>query len=268
MNTRQPTKPALLLAALLALPAGLCAAELNATQTATTAVDAATQASSASANAAAQAAANAQLAANQATANATAAGNQALNTTGVNAGSGLIADAGVGASRETRQLNGNADANSRQSVTGRSDRAAVDLNNSGSVAARLDPHAATNAIEATDYASREQAIAIAERGSAEGRMIAGAIENSSARLEASARADVEKAARKAEEARTRLEQAIQHGRDSTERRWDNARENISERYQQFSNALEKARETAVEKGARLEVEASGSVTGAASATRG
>ena len=141
--------------------------------------------------------------------------------------------------------------------------AAVDLNSSGAVGARLNTDSATDTIQATGFAARDQALSLAERGANEGRAIAGAIENSASRLESDARADVEKAMRKADQARDRLDQAIDQGRNATERRWDKARDQIAERYEEFSKSLEKARNTAVENGARLDAQASGSVTGSA-----
>ena len=139
--------------------------------------------------------------------------------------------------------------------------APVDLSGSGSVDLRLNTDSAKAAIAATGFASRDQAIGIAERGANEGRTIAGAIESSASRLQTDARADVEKAMRKADQARDRLNQAIERGRNSTEGRWDNAREDLSDRYEQYANALEKARDTAVGNGARLDAQAAAAANG-------
>lgn len=147
---------------------------------------------------------------------------------------------------------------------GGSDAGSADLNGTGYVDLHLNTEAAKASIEAADFAAREQALSIAERGASEGRTIAGAIENGSGGLQVEARNDLDKAMRKADQARGRLNQAIERGRNSTEGRWDNAREELSTRYEQYANALEKARDTAVGNGARLESRTDNAPSGPAS----
>jgi hypothetical protein len=223
MNTQKRHQTVLLaLAALLTLPAGLQAAELDAT-------------------------AGTQLAATE-TPSFNSVGNQPVDSPSVLHIPGD--ETNIGTPAEVR------DATARATGSG-----PVDLSGSGSVDVRLNTDSATDTIQATAFAARDQALNIAERGVNEGRVIAGAIESSASRLEAEARSDVEKAMLKANQARDRLNQAIERGRNATERRWDNARDEIAERYEELANSLEKARDTAAEKGARLDAQAAGNVNG-------
>ncbi len=224
MNTQKRHQTVLLaLAALLTLPAGLQAADLNAAASNGT-----------------------QLAATE-TPTLNSAGSQADNPGVVH----LPGDeANIGTPAEVRE------ATARAAGSG-----SVDLSGSGSVDVRLNTDSAKDTIQGTAFAARDQALNIAERGANEGRMIAGAIESGASRLEAEARSDVEKAMVKANQARDRLNQAIERGRNATERRWDNARDELAERYEEFADSLEKARDTAVEKGARLDAQATGNVNG-------
>ena len=132
------------------------------------------------------------------------------------------------------------------------DVATVDLNRPDAVNLRLQTRSVTESIESVTYALRDSAIALARRGSEDGRTITASVRAGARILGDDARDDVEKAAERAELARQRLNGAISLATDSTETRWKDLRGELSERYEQYATALEEARKEAVDGGVRFE----------------
>ena len=119
---------------------------------------------------------------------------------------------------------------------------------------RLQTRSVTDSIESATYSLRDSAVALARRGSEDGRTITASVHAGARILGDDAREDVEKAAERAEQARQRLNGAISLATDSTETRWKDLRDELSERYEQYATALEEARKEAVDAGVRFETQ--------------
>lgn len=132
------------------------------------------------------------------------------------------------------------------------DAATVDLNRADAVNVRLQTSSVTDSIESTSYALRDQAIALAQRGADEGFSITASIKAGVRVLGDTARGDVEKILNRADQARARLVGAIATARDSSEARWNEYREMLSDRYEGYAEVLEEARKAAVDGGVRFE----------------
>ena len=132
------------------------------------------------------------------------------------------------------------------------DVATIDLNRPDAVNLRLQTKTVTDSVESATYALRDSAIALARRGSEDGRVITSSVRAGARILGDDAREDVEKATERAEQARQRLNGAISLATDSTETRWKDLRDELSERYEQYATALEEARQEAVDGGVRFE----------------
>lgn len=154
----------------------------------------------------------------------------------------------------TRDNSNSYDQNGRQMNS----RAGIgtELNHTDAVNLRLQTETVTDSVERASFSGRDQAISLAQRGAEQGREITSSIRSSTRSLEDDARKDVESALRDAERARERLNVAITEARSSTERRWDGRREQLAERFEDYAEKLEEARETAVNGGARFETQIS------------
>ncbi len=137
----------------------------------------------------------------------------------------------------------------------------IDLNASNSVDVTLKTDALRNSVETVGYEVRDSAVAFAREGRERGQAIAEAVKTRSADLRESAQQRVEKAMDNVDKARDRLDSAITKAGDATENRWDNAREELAERYEQFAEALDEARETALKAGVKFEGSVTASVDG-------
>lgn len=134
------------------------------------------------------------------------------------------------------------------------DVATIDLNRPDAVNLRLQTQSVTDSIESATYSLRDSAVALARRGSEDGRIITASVRAGARILGDDAREDVEKAAERAEQARQRLNGAISLATASTETRWKDLRDELSERYEQYATTLEEARKEAVDGGVRFETQ--------------
>lgn len=132
------------------------------------------------------------------------------------------------------------------------DEIKVDLNASNAITMALQTDQLRRAIETVDFDQRDNAVAFARKGQERGEIIAGVIKDRAGRLPETSQQEIKESLDEVEEARVRLYQAITKGRESTEERWDTAREELGERHEQFAEALEEARKTALQAGALFE----------------
>ncbi len=127
-----------------------------------------------------------------------------------------------------------------------------DLNRTDAVNARLATRTVLAAVEGAEFATRDQSIALAQQGAAEGRAITTSLRAGVRLLGDGVREDAETSLIKAEQARDRLNTALSKARESTEDRWKEVREDLSERYEQYAATLEEARKLIVEGGVKFE----------------
>lgn len=123
-----------------------------------------------------------------------------------------------------------------------------DLNRADAVNARLSTRTVLAAVEGAQFPTRDQAIALAQRGAAEGRAITSSLRAGVRLLGDGPRDDAETALVKAEQARDRLNSSLSKARESNEDRWKDVREDLAERYEQYAGALEEARKLVVDGG--------------------
>lgn len=127
-----------------------------------------------------------------------------------------------------------------------------DLNRSDSINARLATRSVTSSIESASFATRDDAIKLAQHGVNDGRALITALQNGARSIGDGARAELNAAFIKTEQSRARLVQAIAKATDSTEARWTELRTELAERYEEFATALEDARKLATDNGARFD----------------
>lgn len=132
----------------------------------------------------------------------------------------------------------------------------ADLNREDAVAMQLNTEATTDNIESTEFENRDLAITMAESGVTEGKQIVLALRTNGATTTPEARKDLDKAIRKVEQAEQKLNGAITGSRNATQARWDDAREELADRYEDYAEALEDAREVAVDGGVRFQSQVS------------
>ena len=130
--------------------------------------------------------------------------------------------------------------------------ASQDLNRADAVNARLVTTTVLSSIEEAAFTTRDQSIALAQQGAAEGRAITTSLRAGVRLLGDGSREEAETALIKAEQARDRLNTAITKARESTEDRWKEVREDLGERYEQYAGALEEARKLVVDGGVKFE----------------
>lgn len=143
----------------------------------------------------------------------------------------------------------------RDYVDDRTPATQVDLNRDNAVAMRLNTTTTTRDIESAEFVNHERAINMAEAGVNQGKQIVLALRTGTT-ADTEARKDVDQAIRKVEQAERELNGAITDGRAATASRWDDAREELAERYEDYADALEDAREVAVDGGMRFRSQAS------------
>ncbi|MFH1498351.1 MAG: hypothetical protein ABII82_11045 [Verrucomicrobiota bacterium] len=132
----------------------------------------------------------------------------------------------------------------------------ADLNHKDAVEMQLNTRATTDNIESTGFENRDLAITMAESGLTEGKQIVLALRSSGSTTTPEARKDLDQAIRKVEQAEQKLTGAITSGRSASESRWDTAREELADRYEDYAEALENAREVAVDGGVHFQSQAS------------
>lgn len=117
---------------------------------------------------------------------------------------------------------------------------------------RLDVAATTQNLRTSTLSTRDEPLRLAERSSLAGQTYLGMIERRSIALQGDSRQKVGDALRDARAARLELDKAISRARAANSARWDDAREDVIKRYENYSQALATAREAAVEGGTRFE----------------
>lgn len=127
-----------------------------------------------------------------------------------------------------------------------------DLNRADAVNARLATTTVLAAVDGAEFTTRDQSIALAQQGAAEGRAITTSLRAGVRLLGDGGREEAETALIKAEQARDRLNTALSKARESTEDRWKEVREDLSDRYEQYAASLEDARKLVVEGGVKFE----------------
>lgn len=143
----------------------------------------------------------------------------------------------------------------RDYIEDRTPATQVDLNRDNAVAMRLNTATTTRDIESAEFANRERAINLAEAGVNQGKQIVLAIRTGTT-ADTDSRKDIDKAIRQVEQAERELNGAITDVRAAAANGWHDAREELAERYEDYADALEDAREVAVDHGMRFSSQAS------------
>lgn len=115
-----------------------------------------------------------------------------------------------------------------------------------------DSRTTARMIGETSFVYRDRAMTLAERELSEGSSLSSSILRGSETLSGAARTRVNDSVTKANEARTELAKAISRARSANSSRWESSREDVVERYEAYSKALEEARAAATEGGVKLE----------------
>ncbi len=149
-----------------------------------------------------------------------------------------------------RQQEPNLNYADRDYIEDRTPATQVDLNRDNAVAMRLNTRTTTRDIESAEFANRDRAINMAESGMSQGKQIVLALRTGTT-TDADGRKDIDKAIREVEQAERELNGAITESRGATAARWDNAREELAERYEEYAEALEDAHAVAVDNGMRF-----------------
>ncbi|MFH1498765.1 MAG: hypothetical protein ABII82_13170 [Verrucomicrobiota bacterium] len=125
----------------------------------------------------------------------------------------------------------------------------VDLNAATSINTALRTNSLRDMVETADFERRDIAVTFAQQGHERGAIITGVIKERTDALPESSRQEVQESLDEVEKARVRLVQSLSKGRESTDDRWDIIRERLGERYEQYAEALDEARQSAIRAGA-------------------
>ena len=117
---------------------------------------------------------------------------------------------------------------------------------------RRDPAVTARMIGETSFAFRDRAMTMAEREMNEGTTLSSALERGAANVSGLARTRLNDSIKRLNAARTEFAKAISRGRASNENRWDDNREELVERYNDYVKAQEEALEVAHKAGATVD----------------
>ncbi|MBC8009445.1 MAG: hypothetical protein H7067_05045, partial [Burkholderiales bacterium] len=123
---------------------------------------------------------------------------------------------------------------------------------------QLDTTGTSRGLQDSTLATRDRPLRQVERSAIAGRGVIRQIERETIAVQGDARTKVDASVRKAEAARLELDKSISLARAANADRWDGARQDVIDHYQDYTKALSTAHQAAVDSGVRFETTASDS----------